>query len=76
MKLSNPGTELDCTSFADIAVNLSACERRAASFVKPPQRKKGAPGCLAAESADVHRLDYSRGRRYRAARAAAGAQGA
>ena len=40
MKLSNPGTELDCTSFADIAVNLSACERRAASLLSRRSVKK------------------------------------
>ena len=40
MKANNPGTELDCTSFADIAVNLSACERRAASLLSRRSVKK------------------------------------
>ena len=40
MKLSNPGTELDCTSFADVAVNLSACERRAATLLNRRSVKK------------------------------------
>ena len=40
MKANNPGTELDCTSFADVAVNLSACERRAASLLSRRSVKK------------------------------------
>ena len=40
MKLSNPGTELDCTSFVDVAVNLSACERRAATLLSRRSVKK------------------------------------
>ena len=76
MKANNPGTALDCASFADVAINLSACERRAASLLSRRSVKKGASSCLAAQGANLHRLDYARGRRYRAARASAGAQGA
>ena len=40
MRPNNPGTELDCASFADVAVNLSACERRAASLLSRRSVKK------------------------------------
>ena len=40
MQPNNPGTALDCASFADIAVNLSACERRAASLLSRRSVKK------------------------------------
>ena len=40
MKASNPGTALDCASFADVAVNLSACERRAATLLNRRSVKK------------------------------------
>ena len=40
MKASNPGTALDCASFADVAVNLSACERRVATLLNRRSVKK------------------------------------
>ena len=40
MKANNPGTTLDCASFADVAVNLSACERRAATLLSRRSVKK------------------------------------
>ena len=40
MKANNPGTALDCASFADVAINLSACERRAASLLSRLSVKK------------------------------------
>ena len=40
MKANNPGTALDCASFADVAINLSACERRAASLLSRRSVKK------------------------------------
>ena len=40
MQPNNPGTALDCTSFADVAVNLSACERRAAALLSRRSVKK------------------------------------
>ena len=40
MKANNPGIELDCASFADVAVNLSASERRAASLLSRRSVKK------------------------------------
>ena len=40
MRPNNPGTALDCASFADVAINLSACERRAASLLSRRSVKK------------------------------------
>ena len=40
MQPNNPGTALDCAGFADVAVNLSACERRAATLLSRRSVKK------------------------------------
>ncbi len=40
MRPNNPGTALDCASFADVAVNLSACERRAVALLSRRSVKK------------------------------------
>ena len=40
MKPNNPGTELERSSFVDVAINLSACERRAATLLSRRSVKK------------------------------------